>query len=381
MGNISPIDQARAMLTPELDRSHPVDLQVTFGLRHDPLGRLARIGVYPSQRVQRPDPAPGFVMWPYAEVIRQLAEWREGHITGDNVPAAVCLYGPSGTGKTTLIEKFLWTLGEPEPRIVSCNDRMQPEDLLGGVGLHNGSTIAQPRNVSRAYLNGCIPVLDEVHKLDPGVAMCLQRLLDGRSALVDSLEIPRPPGVAIMATANTNLRGDPTGDHPSRAMDGAFVNRFLLVEIPHLPADAETEVVTRAIAQGAPGGTTDPATLAAYKTIGAKLVQMANLIRDARKGAGVLDFEVSTRELVQIGARVPKLRDVADRRGLSAVAIATWERLAGRLFAEERDALLVAFGFAFQLSQPSLRDMFSKLSGRNGDTALQTWQNHLKGTP
>lgn len=143
----------------------------------------------------------------------------------------VWLYGPAGTGKSSLPQWYAAKLGRPFIR-VSFDRSTEPEDLIGGMepdgkgGMHWRDGV-----LSQAIRQaGAVILLDEPTFARPTALAMLQTLLDGGRHLLARAtgeRIECAPGVLFVAADNTAGTGDETGQYSGTAgMNRAFLDRM-----------------------------------------------------------------------------------------------------------------------------------------------------------
>lgn len=177
----------------------------------------------------------GFV-WPDATgpILATLAD-------GDNV----FIYGPAGTGKTSLGEQIAATWGRPFVRI-SCEENTEAATLMGslvpstdgGVEWHDGQLTAAIRKP------GTVVLVDEPTVARAGALFVLQAVLDGARKLYipDTGEVVHvAPDVVFLLADNTNGTGDDTGQYEAtRILNRATLDRAAItVRLDYLPFDQE----------------------------------------------------------------------------------------------------------------------------------------------
>lgn len=143
----------------------------------------------------------------------------------------VWLYGPAGTGKSSLPAWYAAKLGRPFFR-VSFDRSTEPEDLIGGMepdgkgGMHwRDGVLAQA--IRQA---GAVVLLDEPTFARPTALAMLQTLLDGGRHLLARAtgeRIDCAPGVLFVCADNTSGTGDETGQYSGTSgMNRAFLDRM-----------------------------------------------------------------------------------------------------------------------------------------------------------
>lgn len=113
---------------------------------------------------------------------------------------AVMLKGPTGCGKTRLVEHMAERRGVPL-RTVSCHEDMTASDLLGRYILHGDETLWVDGPLTRSVREGGICYLDEVVEARQDVVVAIHSLTDHRRQL--SLE--RLGGEVLNATDDFGL--------------------------------------------------------------------------------------------------------------------------------------------------------------------------------
>lgn len=186
-----------------------------------------------------PDPdAPYFKRQPWHGALEKFVD--------RGVP--VLLIGPAGCGKSHSTE-LLFEAREQNLEIVSCRPDMEAQDLNGHVEVtaEEGVSVTKyvPSPAARAAEHGYGLLLDEMDALRPEAAFSLYRVIDGKSMFIPSGEIELHPEFRVVATQNTEGRGDDKGVFHGRAyQDDAFLDRWeatIRVDYP-TPAD-EVEIL------------------------------------------------------------------------------------------------------------------------------------------
>lgn len=93
------------------------------------------------------------------------------------------LKGPTGCGKSRLVEHMAARLGRPLVT-VPCHDDTSAVDLLGRWLVQGGETVWQDGPLTRAVRTGAILYLDEVAEARPDVIVVIHPLADHRRQLV-----------------------------------------------------------------------------------------------------------------------------------------------------------------------------------------------------
>jgi len=95
---------------------------------------------------------------------------------------AVMLKGPTGCGKTRLVEYMAWKLDRPLIT-VACHDDLSANDLIGRYLIRHDGTVWQDGPLTRAVREGAICYLDEVVEARQDTIVVLHSLTDHRRIL------------------------------------------------------------------------------------------------------------------------------------------------------------------------------------------------------
>lgn len=219
----------------------------------------------------------------------------------------VFLHGPTGSGKSTLVQEAAKTLGACFIR-VSLSGGMTEEGLIGAMGLvpDHGAMRTEwqdgPATIAlRRAMDGqrSVVCFDECDGGRPETLFALHAYLDNQSLTLPTGQVLRGNGkLSIAATANTLGNGEAPGIFVgSEPLNGAFLNRFTggFYRLDYLPREKEVAVLERAGAS--------PETARA-------LVELANIVRrDAAASRGLRDHAlaaVSTRCLKAVARKVAR---------------------------------------------------------------------------
>lgn len=188
-----------------------------------------------------PEKSPAFVWQP--ALVKDLIEWLL-----DPSPDPLWITGPTGCGKTELLVQLGATLNLPTV-VVSAKKSTEPDDILGRIRLHNGSTVFEPGVLLRAYAKGYFILFDEIDGYPPDVMLACHRILEKKPVVLDSGEIIQPAArVLLAATANT--RGDGEGGEIYTAtsiFNLATLNRFEKWVMDYYPPEIETRIIQTAL--------------------------------------------------------------------------------------------------------------------------------------
>ena len=212
----------------------------------------------------------------------------------------VLCYGPTGAGKSSLIEQLCARTGRPFVR-VNCTGDMDTSMIFGQLTAKSGSTIWVDGAVTEAVRYGAVFAWDEWDVTPPEISMGLQWLLedDGKLFLKEmpgstkDKQIVPHEHFRIVAIGNTQGQGDDTGAHAgTNVQNSATLDRFgTAVYVDYLDASIEETMLTNRY----------PDTIT--KKAAKELVKLANLIRQGYK-ASQFNLTMSPRSLFSICNKV-----------------------------------------------------------------------------
>lgn len=151
----------------------------------------------------------------------------------------ILLKGPTGCGKSRLVEHMAARLGRPLVT-VSCHDETSAVDLLGRWLVRGAETIWQDGPVTRAVREGAILYLDEIAEARPDVVVVLHPLTDHRRRLFverHDEEVPAAPGFGLVISYNPGYQRGLKELKPSTRQ------RFVAVSFDYPSAAVELEIV------------------------------------------------------------------------------------------------------------------------------------------
>jgi len=215
--------------------------------------------------------------------------------------------GPSGNGKTEMIEQLCAKLGRSYVR-VQINPETDEDDLMGGLRLIENETVFAEGPVACAMRTGSLLLIDE---LDRGTnkIMCMQGVMEGKPVLIKKTgeTITPAKGFNIIATANTLGRGSDDGKYSAaNIIDDAFLERFAITLVQDFaPAKVEEQILkNHAKAWG----------IEQFKHLDQIIPVMVKWAAGTRstRAAGGMDDEISTRRLCHA---VKMMKFVAHMKG------------------------------------------------------------------
>ena len=151
----------------------------------------------------------------------------------------VLLKGPTGCGKSRLVEAMAAELGRPLVTL-ACNDETSSADLLGRWIVRGGDTEWLDGPATRAVREGAMLYLDEVAEARDDVLVVLHPLADHRRTLwVDrrSEELVAAPGFQLVASYNPGYR------RGSKDLKPSTRQRFVTVAMGYPTPPVEVEVL------------------------------------------------------------------------------------------------------------------------------------------
>lgn len=229
------------------------------------------------------------------ELLQRFSQWLY-----DPCDDACMLVGPTGSGKSSLVEQVASRLNWPA-LTVSAHSRMEMPELTGYNLPYTDPVTGdlQTRFVdgplTKALRHGFVFVLDEYDTLDPAVSVGLHAVLEGRPLVIaeNGGEVVRPhPNFRFVACGNTAGQGDENSLYAATMQQNlATLDRFRVFEVSYLDKDVELLLLN----------TRCPDLENAQLT--EKMVDIANSIRDRHQGNGAdyLSVTMSTRTLLRWG--------------------------------------------------------------------------------
>jgi len=231
------------------------------------------------------------------------------------------LAGDTGTGKTSTVRFLAYKMGLPYYR-VSLDGHITPDELIGGRGAVNGSTVFEEGVIIKAMREGALLVVDELNAAPPDTLFIFHSLLDDDHAIrLPTGEIVKPhKDFRFFATMNRDYSG-------TKELNMAFFDRFpLVVEIDAPPPKQELELI-KATQVDEPTAT--------------KMLAYAVMARKAYKEGKALTY-ASTRSLLQWG-------DLIVKGGMTALEAFNLS-VSPKANPEEQEALRDLYRASFQVA-------------------------------
>ena len=167
----------------------------------------------------------------------EIAIFSECHARG----LAVMLKGPTGCGKTRLVEHMAWRLGRPLVT-VSCHDDLTASDLVGRFLIRHDGTVWQDGPLTRAVREGAICYLDEIVEARQDTVVVLHSLTDHRRMLaIDKTgeRLRAAPGFQLVISYNPGYQRMLKDLKPSTRQ------RFVAIELGFPEPEQESAIVER----------------------------------------------------------------------------------------------------------------------------------------
>jgi MoxR-like ATPase len=160
-----------------------------------------------------------------------------GHAYRRQLP--VMLTGPTGCGKTRLVEHLGSLVGRPVVTI-SCHDDLTSSDLVGRFLVAGGDVVWQDGPLTRAVRDGAICYLDEVVEARHDSLAILHSLTDHRRILFldrTGEVVTAPDSFMLICSYNPAYRSTLKELKPS------FRQRFVTIDLDYLPLEREIGLV------------------------------------------------------------------------------------------------------------------------------------------
>lgn len=154
---------------------------------------------------------------------------------------AVMLKGPTGCGKTRLVEHMAWKLNR-SLITVACHDDLSANDLIGRYLIRHDGTVWQDGPLTRAVREGAICYLDEVVEARQDTIVVLHSLTDHRRLLpLDKTGelLNAAPGFQLVISYNPGYQRMLKDLKPSTRQ------RFVALDLNYPDTEKEVAIVER----------------------------------------------------------------------------------------------------------------------------------------
>ncbi len=182
------------------------------------------------------------------ELVRDIRYW---WLNGDD--DVLLLWGPTGSGKTSVFEQWCARLGIPL-FMAKGHRRFEPQEAFGQfVGGENGTTPWVDGPVTLAARYGLPCIINEYDRIAADRTIVFNDVFEGRSFPIPgkSGEVVTPqPGFRVAITANTNLVEDLSGNYgTANTHDVSILERIVALHIGYPDDDTETKLLERELEQ------------------------------------------------------------------------------------------------------------------------------------
>lgn len=252
------------------------------------------------------------------ELFTDIKMWNEGLGKIPALKTGFMLTGPTGSGKSSIINQYASRINMPLMHI-NAYEGMEEHEFTGKFILVKNEMVWMDGPLTTAIRNGYWFLIDEIDLLDPSVQAGLNSILDGSPLQIASDKgqevILQHPNFRFFATANTKGKGNVSGVYNgTQPGNEAAWDRFQgTEEVWYLKAEDELEIVELAFSN------TD---VKLNKPLIKAMVKVANAIRsqfignESSNEAKTLSSPMSTRTLltwVALTYQYKALKDIVDK--------------------------------------------------------------------
>lgn len=165
---------------------------------------------------------------------------REFKRTDSSHRKGVYLHGPTGSGKSSLIEQFFAYMGMPLVRL-TWTPKREADDLLAGKTLIDGNLLPVDQGIAMAARNGWPVVIHEIDLADPAELVALNDVIEkGVITTPDGDIFVAKRGFCVYATSNSNGTDDDSGSyHGTNSLNVSTLRRFFSLELDYPSEEAE----------------------------------------------------------------------------------------------------------------------------------------------
>ena len=237
------IAQQKAEVTPALDFNlvpKAYDIKKTFGLD---MGIMERVSGFEKRHEMVPEIDHEYKFPNEATKIALI---------GIQLNKPTMIHGPTGTGKTTLVEQIAARINYPVLRINHHAD-MYSCDITGQMKAMDGNTVFEYGPLPFAMKRPVLLLMDEWDAINPEIGMLYQPVLERKQNTLGNLvltaagceKVDSHQSFRIIATSNTCGLGDDKGHYQGTQIQNlAFVSRFQLrVRLDYLDKKLEMEIL------------------------------------------------------------------------------------------------------------------------------------------
>lgn len=152
----------------------------------------------------------------------------------------VYISGPTGSGKSSVIDQFFARIGVPLVR-TTWNPKRESDEMLSRRTLENGQLVDVDQAIAIAAKLGLPVKIDEIDLADPAELVALNDLIEkGIITLPNGQIIQAERGFMVFCTANTAGVEDETGIyHGTRSLNASTLRRFFCSEMGYPTEEAE----------------------------------------------------------------------------------------------------------------------------------------------
>jgi cobaltochelatase CobS len=217
-----------------------VDIRKTFGAALGPA--VKTIPAYKNPHPTTPALDPDYV---FRKELLKVMAFAFVNNQGGETKEFVLYSGPTGSGKSSVVEQFMARVNWPFYRINMDSD-IGRADFIGQWVLRGEETIFQYGILPRAMREGAALLIDEWDCMNPSIGMVLQAVLEGKPLVItETGEILKPAnGFMIFATSNTLGQGDSSGLYNGTQLQNfAALDRFDACVIVDYAKKAEEKAI------------------------------------------------------------------------------------------------------------------------------------------
>lgn len=153
---------------------------------------------------------------------------------------AIMLKGPTGCGKTRLVEYMAHVLGV-DLFTVSCHEDLTATDLLGRYLLKGSETVWVDGPLTAAVRTGGICYLDEIVEARKDAVVAIHSLTDHRRELfierLGGLRLKAAPGFCLVVSYNPGYQS------VLKDLKMSTRQRLVAIELSHAPPDVEESIL------------------------------------------------------------------------------------------------------------------------------------------